>query len=191
MTAAINTQVFEQLIKGAQATAASKTATKPAKAKPAKVAEQKPAKPATKAASTKTAAAKTAAKAAPKVTAKTSIAYGLHDGSRPCAGRYLFAFTHAWLSASGLGEGKAYPKAQAIQVAGSTAISYHSGNGNLENKGGMLTLSSKGLNFFKARVIEGRVDMKLAESYMQALKSGKPDDTIGIKSATAFRKIEA
>ena len=129
---------------------------------------------------------------APRATGKgkqapvsSGIAYGIQNGSRPAAGRMLFAFTHAWLSLSGMAAGGSYSRADAVKVAGATAISYHTGNGNLKDTGGMLTLTAKGQNFFSSR----GVDAKMTEAYVQALKTGKPQDGIIPARADGFLKV--
>lgn len=133
-------------------------------------------------------AAKSAAR---KTTVKTVkppvpvIAFGVHNGYRPGAGRLLFAFTQAWLHASGLLSGKTYAKAEAIQVAGATAIAYHLGNGNLTETKGALTLSDKGKTFFVAR----GADIKAVDAFVACLRTGKPDATVGLKAEGAFKKV--
>lgn len=129
----------------------------------------------------KTVTRKVAAKAAPTPV----IAYGVHNGYRPGAGRLLFAFTQAWLSASGLVAGKPYAKAEAIQVAGATAIAYHLGNGNLTETKGALTLSEKGKTFFVAR----GADEKAVAAFTACLRTGKPDATVNLKAEGAFKKV--
>ena len=123
-------------------------------------------------------------KAAPKVKAPV-IAYGVHNGYRPGAGKLLQAYTTAWLTASGLLAGKTYAKAEAVQVAGATAIAYHLGNGNLEDTKGVLKLSGKGKTFF----VERNADAKLVEAFTVALKTGQPNADIGFKVPGAFRPV--
>lgn len=129
-------------------------------------------------------AAKPAAKpaaAAPVVT----LAYGLKNGYRPGAGRLLFAFTHAWLNASGLTAGGTLQRETAEKVAGGTAVKYHLGNGNLSDTKGALSLTAAGKAFFAAR----GVDAKAAEAFAEALRTGKPNPEIGLKVEAAFVKL--
>ena len=176
-TVNIAASVFEQV-------AAAATAAAPAKTAAAKKVSAAPkASAAKKADITKAPIVNTA-----KVSAKTApiaIPFGIHDGMRPGAGRLLFAFTHAWLSLSGMASGKAYNKAQAQQVAGRTAIAYHTSNGNMAEKGGMLTLTAKGQSFFGARA----VDAKTCEGYVYVLKNGKPHDATNIKANDACKAV--
>lgn len=148
----------------------------------APVVAQVKSKPAAKTTQSKPAQKKAAAKPA-----ATPIKYGIHDGSRPGAGRLLFAFTHAWLSLSGLASGKSYSKAQAVQVAGATAIAYHTGNNNLSCKDGMLTLTAKGKAFFAARSNEAAT----VDAFVTMLKTGKPVDATGIKNADCLKAVKA
>lgn len=189
MTAHIAQAVFAQVAeatKGA-APAAKKTGTKEKKGAQAKT-EAKPAtKPAPVKTETKGATKGTATK---KGAAANVISFGIHDGSRPAAGRLLFSFTHAWLSASGLAAGGSIPRAMAQKIAGSTAVSYHLGNKNLtEDKDGHISLTSKGQEAFSRRAKMGQVDAKMVEAYIEALKTGKPQDGIIPRAADCFVKL--
>lgn len=180
--AALSTDAMQAMIQQVEAhakskTAASKTATKGA-SKTGKTGENKTASKTGRKTEAQTMKAQ---EKAPQIKAG-AIKFGIHNGSRPAAGRLLFAFTHAWLSLSGMAEGKAYSKAQAVKVAGSTAISYHIGNGNIEEKGGAISLTAKGQNFFKAR----SVDAKACGAYVEALKTGQPQDGISPADKSAF-----
>lgn len=125
-------------------------------------------------------AAKPAAKSvAPKA---LPMAYGIRDGYRPGAGRLLFAFTQAWLTASGLTQGGTLQRAVAEKVAGGTAIRYHLGNGNLSDTKGLLSLTPEGKAQFAAR----NVDAKAAEAFAEALRTGKPNPDIRLKVEAAF-----
>ena len=140
----------------------------------------------------KTAPVKVAAKPAAKTVKSSPVAtkaipFAIHNGSRPSAGAALFALTHAWLSLSGMAAGKAYPKAEAVQVAGSTAVAYHIGNGNFDCNAGMLTLTRKGQEKF------GKMrsnDESLVKAWVQVLKTGKPSDVVGPKNADHFYRVK-
>ena len=135
------------------------------------------------------------AKVAPVKVAKTlkpakaaapAIPYAIHNGSRPGSGALLFAFTHAWLSMSGLASGKAYPKAQAQQVAGKTAIAYHLDNGNFSvDASGNLRITAKGQRKFSERTN----DAETVSAWVQVLKTGKPGK-VGPKAADEFFAVK-
>ena len=139
----------------------------------------------------KDAAQKVAKKTVSKVAkpAALAIPFGIHDGSRPGQGRALFELTHAWLSLSGMASGKAYPVSQARQVAGNTCVSYHTGNGNFALADGMLKLTPKGQEFFKARAA-GNSAEKVA-AFVEVLKTGKVNETAGVKNKDVIKAIKA
>lgn len=156
-------------------TQAQTTVAKPA-AKPAKSAAAKPAnKP-----------AKSAQKPAAKPAAAGAQFY-VKDSFRPAAGRMLFAYTMAWLQESGLIDGGSIPRADAIKLAGGTAIAYHTGKTNrmIDTKG-TLTLAPGGANFFCDRP---GIDAKDVEAYREMLRTGQPDGQ-RIKAAAAFAPIK-
>lgn len=126
---------------------------------------------------------KTPAKAA--APAQSAIAYGVRTGFRPGAGALLFAYTDAWLSASGMAQGGTLDRAAAEKVAGATAIGYHLGKGNLSEAKGLLSLTPSGKAFFAAR----GADPKLAAAFAEALRTGKPNPDVKLKVEAAFVKL--
>ncbi|WP_155943271.1 hypothetical protein [Rhodanobacter thiooxydans] len=73
---------------------------------------------------------------------------------RPSAGRELFAYTDAWLTLAGLFEGGSIKKNLAFEVARMAAINYHlklANFGLLGDRGELLSLTDKGVAFFKSR----------------------------------------
>jgi hypothetical protein len=122
-------------------------------------------------AKSKTAAA---VKQASKASASDRITHALVDGARPAAGGMLFAFTQAWLTASGLIAGGTIAREKARKVAGSTAIAYHVKAERLKDTKGTLTLTPSGAAFFGARgASQAQVD-----EYVKTLTTGKPSETV-------------
>jgi hypothetical protein len=77
---------------------------------------------------------------------KTDIKFVVRgDGARK-----LFAHTAAWMELTGLIEGKSAP-VELIRALGGSALAYHTKQGNFEQSQGMVKLTVKGLNHFKAR----------------------------------------
>lgn len=150
----------------------NKPAAKPAK--PAKQASKPAAKPATEQ-STKPATVDTS----------KPLSFAIVDYARPKAGAALFAHTSAFLKLSGLQDGKAYPKAQAAQVIGQTAIKYHASNGNLETTNAGLKLTSKGIAFFMARNASHPIDPELEAAFVDVLTNGTINDKANVKSTAS------
>lgn len=143
------------------------------------------AKPAAPKVAKKPAGGKTVTKA--KAAAPIAVAFGVHDGYRPKAGHRLYAFTHAWLSLSGMASGKPYSKQQAIKVAGRTAITYHLGAERFKEKDGMLILTPAGQAFFGEHRSN---EASHVQAWVDILRTGKPDGNF-IKNPDTLRKIEA
>ncbi len=143
------------------------------------------AKPANKPAKSAQKPAKSAQKPAEKPAAAGAVFY-VKDSFRPAAGRMLFAYTMAWLQESGLIDGGSIPRADAIKLAGGTAIAYHTAKtGRMIDTKGALTLAPGGANFFADR----GADAKDIEAYREMLRTGQPDGT-RIKAAAAFAPIK-
>lgn len=162
----------------------SKPARKSASTKPA----QKPAKPATKPAQKAQEATQKLAgstKAAAQVsTPSDRIAYALRDGFRPSAGGMLFAYTYAWLQASGLIDGGSITRARAVSIAGSTAIDYHANKtGRFQTEGQSIKLAPGAANFFADR----HHDPKIREAYARLLTTGEGGDVA--KNPAGIRKL--
>ena len=73
------------------------------------------------------------------------------DSSRPTRGKALFRFTDNWLTGTGLFAGGSISKAEAIRIAGRTAIYYHLSQGNFAEHSGAITLTPKGHDHFLRR----------------------------------------
>lgn len=150
------------------------------KSKPAAKTATK-AKPATKTAPKGKTPAKTATKPAP------GAQFAIRDGFRPGAGRLLFAYTFAWLQETGLIDGGSIPRADAVRIAGATAIGYHVNNtGRLIDNAGAISLAPSAANFFADR--PGRT-AKDTETFIAILRTGAPDGEI-IKSAAGIIPIK-
>lgn len=117
------------------------------------------------------------APAAPK-----TLAYAIADYARPKAGAALFAHTAAFFALSGIADGKAYPKAKAVQVIGQTAVKYHTGNGNFEHTAEGIKMTDKGRAFFAARPA---VDPELYAAFESVLSTGAVNDKANVKAETA------
>lgn len=119
---------------------------------------------------------------APAAAAPKTLAYAIADYARPKAGAALFAHTAAFFALSGINEGKAYPKAKAVQVIGQTAVKYHTGNGNLEHTAEGVKLTDKGRAFFAARPA---VDPELFAAFESVLSTGAVNDKANVKAEAA------
>lgn len=125
------------------------------------------------------AVAKSSTKAAPR-----AIAFHIEDYARPKAGNTLFAFTAAWLNLTGMAAGKPAIRAELVKVAGETAVTYHTKNGNFEKTDKGLVMTEKGFAFFAART----VDPQLLEAYETVMTTGQDGDKAGIKNPAAIKK---
>lgn len=72
-------------------------------------------------------------------------------GGRPTSGLALFRFTEEWISRNGLYEGRDMAKADAVNIAGLSAISYHLREGNFSEREGRIALTPKGMAHFAKR----------------------------------------
>lgn len=135
----------------------------------------------------KNAASKPVIKAKKAVSA-INAKFIVQDFARPKAGRQLFAFTQAWLELSGIINAKACDAKALRDIAGSTAIAYHTRNGNFQRDGNALSLSSKGLNFFSERMIANAYDPKDTDAFKQMMQTGKIDGNL-IKNQSAIAKL--
>lgn len=72
-------------------------------------------------------------------------------GGRPTSGLALFRFTEEWISRNGLYEGRDMSKADAVKIAGRTAISYHLRESNFFEREGRIALTAKGMAHFTKR----------------------------------------
>lgn len=134
--------------------------------------------------------AKTKAQSAAKPTANKAQQYkDIEFSVRGGNAAKLFAHTAAWLELSGLIHGKAAP-VELIKELGGSALSYHTKQGNMQQSQGFVTLTSKGMDKFKARQQGGhgaylQEDM---EHYMLMIMSGVKDDRL-VKSEGAIKRL--
>lgn len=107
------------------------------------------------------------------------VRFHLRDGSgiRPTGGQ-LFAYTAAWMSVSGMHEGKSLPRAVITRIAGARVVPWHVEKGNLEiggpsdnNQGPMVSLTPKGFGHFITRT----TDAVALEAYASMMATGKPN----------------
>lgn len=131
-------------------------------------------------------AAKKAAKPAVKAK-KVFDTKDLHFVVRGDGARKLFAHTAAWLEMTGLIHGKSAP-VELIRALGGSALAYHTKQGNMSQSQGMVSLTAKGLNKFKARY-DASQGQGFAEEdkehYMLMMMEGVTDDRL-VKSAGAI-----
>lgn len=152
----------------------------------AKNAKQSTAKAVAKNSPAKKAAAKprTVRKAQTVAAPVKSVAFHIEDYARPKAGASLFAFTAAWLTLTGMAEGKPAARANLVKIAGETAITYHTKNGNFAKTDKGLVMTEKGLAFFAARAI----DPALYAAFETVMTTGEEGAKAGIKNAAAIKK---
>lgn len=120
---------------------------------------------------------------APRVS--SGIVFALSILSRPQRGAALFAHTQAFLDLSGIAAGGAFPRAQCVQVLGSTAVNYHLSKGNFEETSHGIALTAQGYSFFIAR----NVQPELFEAYKQVMTDGKPNEKANVKAANGVVKL--
>ncbi len=113
-----------------------------------------------------------------------AVAFHIEDYARPKAGAPLFAFTAAWLSLTGMASGKAAIRADLVKIAGETAVTYHTKNGNFEKTDKSLVMTDKGNAFFAARAI----DPQLLAAYETVLMTGQDGEKAGVKNPAAIKK---
>lgn len=157
----------KQITKTEGKTRAPRTSRAPKASKPAQEATQQE----------ETKPAQEATQEAPK-----TLAFAIADYARPKAGAALFAHTAAFFALSGIADGKAYPKAKAVQVIGQTAVKYHTGNGNFEHTSEGVKLTDKGRAFFAAR---GAADPELFAAFSSVLSTGEINDKANVKAEAA------
>lgn len=115
--------------------------------------------------------------------ASSSIKYAIADFARPSAGAALAAHTMAFLTLSGLAEGKTFPKAEAVKVMGSRAIGYHTREkNNFELTPEGLKLTEKGTLFFIHR---GEAEPELVKAYTEVMTTGKVNKAANVKTESA------
>lgn len=167
--------MFDQLIVSGKKNsgAASKAASKPQ----IKAAPKAPAK-----AGKKVRAASPDAKAPRAV---IGVKFALSILARPQRGNALQAHTQAFLDLSGMIDGGAIPRAQAVSIIGATAVNYHTGNGNFEQSEHGLKLSEQGLIFFMTR----SVDPELFAAYKEVMTTGQPNAKANVKAANGVVKL--
>ena len=125
-------------------------------------------------------AAKTAAKSASKPTAAKAKQYkDIEYNVRGSGAAKLFAHTAAWLDLSGLIHGGKAP-VELIEALGGSALRYHTKQGNMVQSQGMVTLSDKGMNKFKARESggHGAYAEEDKQHYALMMMSGEHDDRL-------------
>lgn len=116
----------------------------------------------------------------PAAQAASAIKYALADFARPNAGAALAAHTMAFLTLSGLAEGKTIPKAQAVQIMGSRAIGYHTREkGNFELTPEGLKLTEKGELFFIHR---GEAEPEMVKAFTEVLTKGTVNPLANVKT---------
>ena len=151
-------------------------------AKPAAKNVKAVAKPAAKKASA--AKPRTVRKAKAVTAPVRAVAFHIEDYARPKAGAPLFAFTAAWLSLTGMASGKAAIRADLVKIAGETAVTYHTKNGNFEKTDKGLVMTDKGNAFFAARAI----DPQMLAAYETVMTTGEEGEKAGIKNPAAIKK---
>lgn len=109
--------------------------------------------------------------------------YVFIEGARPASGPRLAAHTNAVLLFLGLSEKVPAKKNAVLALLGTRAVKYHRDIGNLEEKADCLALTTKGLNFFKGRVEEGKVDGDLSTAFLAAIQRGKINEAAQIKAS--------
>jgi hypothetical protein len=102
------------------------------------------------------------------------IKFFLSEGARPSygngAGR-LAAHTAAFLALSGIADGEAVKRDDAIKILGATAVKYHTSLGNFAKSKTELKLTDKGREFFTLR---GGPSEPTFAAYQYVMLTGEP-----------------
>lgn len=172
--AQVSDAVFSMLATQAAAAGQAKPDAKPAKGKgPQRITSAAKGKGGTKGkGKPDTKPASAPAKASPA----GSVRFAIRDSFRPSAGGLLFAYTMAWIEGTGLANGGSIPRADAVKLAGATAIGYHvNSTGRLIDNKGSVSLAPDALAFFQKRQ-HTQADK---DAYLAILTTGEPD---GVKA---------
>lgn len=113
------------------------------------------------------------------VAAALALKFTIVDYKRPQRGHALHAHTAAFLTLSGMADGKAYPRALAVKAIGETAVKYHCGKGNFDRTADGLMLSEQGYESF---VFRSAVDPELLSAYMDVLSKGTPNPAVRVEA---------
>lgn len=105
------------------------------------------------------------------------------EGARPAAGPRLAAHTNAVLLFLRMAEMIPAKREAVLALLGTRAVNYHRSIGNFVEKADCLALTSKGYNFFRGRVEEGKVSGELSAAFLAAIEKGKTNETAQIKAA--------
>jgi hypothetical protein len=86
---------------------------------------------------------------------ETCVFVHMAASERLTAGANLFAYTDAWLSIVGMFEMRSIDRKCAVQIAGSSMVSYNLRQGYFYLMEGQLSLSPAGMNHFQKRRVPG------------------------------------
>jgi hypothetical protein len=126
---------------------------------------------------------------APRVAAKGSTVHAIELTARPTSGSRLFAHTHAALTMFGMlsDTRPAVPEKQVLAILGQRAVAYHKQQQNFEAvQDHGLRLTAPGLNFFKARMADGKVDGGLANDFLSVFLDGKAPSSTGVNDGKVY-----
>lgn len=97
------------------------------------------------------------------------------------AGTRLFSYTSAWLALTNMIDGKSAPHRLVAELGGS-ALSHHTKQGNMQSVNGMVSLTAKGINYFRARETGDsptqHVDPAMKEAFILMMLSGTTDGVL-------------
>lgn len=114
----------------------------------------------------------------------------LDERSRPQSGSRLFAHTHAVLILLGLLDPTrpAVPLACLLQTLGQRAVTYHRKQMNLEEGPKGVCLSSAGRNHFVSRMLEGKIDGRMANAFLAMMLDGQIDSAVtGVNQSNVYQ----
>lgn len=109
------------------------------------------------------------------------IKYAPVQAARPGSGTALASYTSAWLALSGMDDGRAVPVKVLKQIAGDTAVAYHTRNGNLEKTPDGVKLTEAGFAHFGNMGGQNRnirPDAEMVKGYAEMFTTGKGGDLI-------------
>lgn len=133
---------------------------------------------------------KPTAKTAQKPAAPAGIRYAIKPAYRPGSGAALASYTIAWMTETGMFEGKPVPTSLIRKLGGDSMIRHHTKQGNIEPTKDGYVLTGAGMMHFAPGASANRnirANPEYVQAYVDAFTQGKTSDLV--KNADAFDKL--
>lgn len=125
-----------------------------------------------------------------RVLPKGKMAHVIAQDARPTQGVRLFAHTHAALHLLGLFSPAlpAVSERAVLTIMGQRAVAYHRKENNFTTGPNYtLSLTPAGYTKFKARGVEGKIDGKLANAFLDLFIDGKVDPALQVPADKVYQ----